>query len=205
MICLYHSQLNMEGDNMLDEEFYDPVVEELQGILKSIEELKELVSQQISIESANNFLLRKILESQFKNNLKQETINIDSGKYLKGNLLIINSSKDEGLRVAEMISSNLGGKLTESNAQSERELASLISGLSDGDILFVDITTPTFNNKMRTIITDCVKNKCMNILLGKGTTARNVCLDIAEIKFIIYTYMEDYLPNDLKDILIRIE
>lgn len=63
-------------------EFYDPVVEELQVISKSLEELKDLISQQISIESANNFLLKKIYEKQNEEHNNYEKYNINPEKLL---------------------------------------------------------------------------------------------------------------------------
>lgn len=186
-------------------EFYDPVVEELQVISKSLEELKDLISQQISIESANNFLLKKIYEKQNEEHNNYEKYNINPEKYSQGDLLIKHFSKNEGIRVAEIITSGIGAKLIKCDARSEIELASLISGLSDGDILFVDIASPVFNDKMRIIIYECVSAKCMNVLLGKGSTARNICLDIPDIRFIIYTYVDDYLPNDLKELLLEVK
>ena len=95
---------------MIDEDICDPILEELREISKTIKELRQLVSQQINIENTNNILLRKIIECQSVEDIKSEAVNIDVDKYLNKNLLIINSSRDEGIRITKMISAKMHGK-----------------------------------------------------------------------------------------------
>ena len=190
---------------MIDEDICDPILEELREISKTIKELRQLVSQQINIENTNNILLRKIIECQSVEDIKSEAVNIDVDKYLNKNLLIINSSRDEGIRITKMISAKMHGKFVVSEAKTDGELVGLINSLSDNDIIFVDVSESTLDSRMREVIYECIKNKYINFSVGKGSQARNIQLDLPAVNYIIYTYLENFLSNDLKKLLVLVE
>ena len=190
---------------MIDEDICDPILEELREISKTIKELRQLVSQQINIENTNNILLRKIIECQSVEDIKSEAVNIDVDKYLNKNLLIINSSRDEGIRITKMISAKMHGKFVVSEAKTDGELVGLINSLSDNDIIFVDVSESTLYSRMREVIYECIKNKYINFSVGKGAQARNIQLDLPAVNYIIYTYLENFLSNDLKKLLVLVE
>lgn len=79
-------------------------------------------------------------------NRKCEHVKSDSNidKYINGNLLMINSSKEDSLQVAKNISTKMNSKLVVSTAESDIEFAALLYGLADGEIVFVDISDPLF-------------------------------------------------------------
>ena len=190
---------------MFDDEVYDPVLEELKNISASVRELQKLISQEISIENANNILLRKLLEQQSdkKDEYIISTFPID--KYINKNLLIMNPSKEVGLQIAKQMSSNMQGNFVVSEAKSDSELAAVINKLSDGDIVFVDVSDPLFDNKMARVLSECIKNYYINIPIGRGVNSRIVQMDIPKVQFVIYTYLEEFLPSDIKKILTLVE
>lgn len=190
---------------MFCDEIYDPILEELRSISETMKELEKLISQQISIENANNFLLRKLLENPNDRNLGKSIESIDVDKYLYKDILFINSSQDETIKNAKKIATGMEGEFIISEAKSDSELAALINGLSNGDIVFVDVSEPFFDKKMGKVLYDCIKDKCINILIGKGPGARSVRLDIPEVYFYVYTYMEELLPNGIKELLTYVE
>lgn len=190
---------------MFDEEMYDSMLDELKSITKSMKEIKELISQQISVENKKYILLQKILEGQNQTTFLDEKINLDLNKYADKNLLIINSSSRLSFNIAKKITTNIKGKFVKSEAKTDNELVNFINSLSDGDVVFIDVSEPTFNNKMGKIIYDCVKNKYINISIGNGVETRSIHLDIPEVTFIVFAYLEDFLPEGLKDYLLQVE
>ncbi|MFQ8662007.1 MAG: hypothetical protein ACLR9S_00175 [Lachnospiraceae bacterium] len=189
---------------MFDDEIYDPVLEELRGISASMKELEKLLLQQISIENANNVLLRKLVQRNFENSGKT-MINLDFNQFSNKNILIINSSKEESLEIAKKISAETPGKFVVSEAKTDSEFAAMINNLSDGDIIFVDVSDPIFDKKMGKIIYDCVKERCIYVPIGKGSGSRVLQLEVPEIYFIVYSYLEDLIPCGLKELLVLVE
>lgn len=190
---------------MFDDEIYDPVLEELKDISVSMRELQKLISQEISIANANNILLRKLLEQQSKKDNENKIANLQINKFMHKNLLIINPSKEVGLEIAKQVTSNLEGNFSVSEAKSDSELAALVNNLSDGDIVFVDVSDPLFDNKMARVLLECVKDYCINIPIGQGAAARNVRIEVPKVQFIIYTYLEEFLTSEIKNLLMRVE
>ena len=94
---------------MFDDEIYDPILEELRSISETMKELEKLISQQISIENANNFLLRKLLENPNDRNLGKSIESIDVNKYLYKDILFINSSQDESIKNEKKIATGMEG------------------------------------------------------------------------------------------------
>ena len=61
------------------------------------------------------------------------------------------------------------------------------------------------DSRMREVIYECIKNKYINFSVGKGAQARNIQLDLPAVNYIIYTYLENFLSNDLKKLLVLVE
>lgn len=192
-----------EGEKLFGEELYDPVLEELKGISALLKEIEKLVEQQISIESTNTILLKKLVERG--NDIKHvHSMQYERDTCLQNNFLIIDSSIEKGIELAKEITSNINGKFMISEAKTDGEFASLINRLSAGDVVFVDISDPLFDNKAKQVLSECIKERCINITIGKGAGSRQVSLDIPQISFIVYTCLEEFLPYGLKEYLIQI-
>lgn len=186
---------------MFDDEIYDPVLEELKSISVSMRELQKMISQEISIANANNILLRKLLEQQGDKKDEDVISTLQIDKYVHNNLLVINPSKESGLEIAKQVASNKQGKFSVSEAKSDSELAALINNLTDGDMVFVDVSDPLFDNKMARVLLECVKDYCINIPIGQGPSSRIVQIEVPKVQFIVYTYLEELLPHELKKLV----
>lgn len=189
---------------MYDFEIFDSMYGELQNISKKMDEIKELLNQQIKVENVNNILLRMLLTGEKIEYSSPNLFENVQKDYRDKNTLIINPSKKESIKFARMITSNISNNFFISTAKSESEFATELMGAIDGTYIFVDISDSGFNEKMGQMLYDCVKNRYIKVNIGKGEFAREVQLDIPEIKFIVYTYMEELLPDGLSDILEKV-
>ena len=149
----------------------------------------------------NNVLLRKISKDSTDDKMIEQ--NVDD--YLNKNLLLINDFKMETISFAKKISKKMESKLIVSKAKSASELASVINGAEENDIVFIDVTDESFDEHMTNIIYDCIKDKCINVTIGKGAGAREIQADIPGVFFILYTYLEELIPIELKELLTPVQ
>lgn len=180
-----------------DEDMYDPVLEELKGISCYLKEIKLLMKKQIKIENMNNVLLRKINKDSMDDKMIEHNVDY----YLNKNLLIINDFKMETISFAKKISKKMNSKLIISKAKTDSELASVINGAEENDIVFIDVTDESFDEHMAKIIYDCIKEKCIYVTIGKGVGAREINVEIPGVFFILYTYLEELILIELKELL----
>lgn len=193
----------MEANKMEDYSYFQ-VVEELKEISSSIKELKSLVKQQIKIDSMNNILLKKICYSKDKSSNNKEIEDREIEKYINKNLLFINKSKDEAIYFLNRLRKINDSKVVISDAKTPGELASIINGCKENDIIFLDITERYFDEKMLDIVYHCIKDKRIYIPRGQGDRVNIMELEISCVNFIIYTYTEEILTKEIKDILTHI-
>ena len=189
---------------MFDDEIYDPVLDELQSISGSVKELCNLLEQQISIERANNVLLRRLLQQQISDTQSKCLEELDVIQFKEKNILVVDSSKDNCFKLASKIADMNNKRVINIEANSPGELCAVLNNASEGDIVFLDITSPTFNEEMCVQICSCIQDACMNLTLGKGSSARIVNLELPKLYFVIYTDIRDMVPEQLMRLVISV-
>ncbi|MCR5451170.1 MAG: Holliday junction branch migration DNA helicase RuvB [Lachnospiraceae bacterium] len=100
------------------------------------------------------------------------------------------------------------------------EMAALLSGLSENDILFVD-EIHRLNRQVEEVLYPAMEDYAIDIMIGKGQSARSIRLDLPKFtlvgattragllsaplrdRFGVIFHMEYYTPEELSDIILR--
>ena len=100
------------------------------------------------------------------------------------------------------------------------EMAAILSGLSENDILFVD-EIHRLNRQVEEVLYPAMEDYAIDIMIGKGQTARSIRLDLPKFtlvgattragllsaplrdRFGVIFHMEYYTPEELSDIILR--
>lgn len=78
------------------------------------------------------------------------------------------------------------------------DLASILTNLTDGDVLFID-EIHTLNRTVEEILYPAMEDYVLDIIIGKGPTARSVRLDLAKFTLIGATTRAGLLASPLRD------
>ena len=78
------------------------------------------------------------------------------------------------------------------------DLASLLTNLSPNDVLFID-EIHRINKNVEEILYPALEDFCLDIILGKGPTARNISLDLPKFTLIGATTRAGALSTPLRD------
>ncbi len=100
------------------------------------------------------------------------------------------------------------------------EMAAILSGLSEGDILFVD-EIHRLNRQVEEVLYPAMEDFAIDIMIGKGQTARSIRLDLPKFtlvgattraglltaplrdRFGVIFHMDFYTPEELTQIVVR--
>ena len=100
------------------------------------------------------------------------------------------------------------------------EMAAILNNLSEGDVLFVD-EIHRLNRQVEEVLYPAMEDYAIDIVIGKGATARSIRLDLPHFtlvgattraglltaplrdRFGVVSRMEFYTPQELKQILLR--
>ena len=78
------------------------------------------------------------------------------------------------------------------------EMAAILNGLSEGDILFVD-EIHRLNRQVEEVLYPAMEDYCIDIIIGKGPSARSIRLDLPKFTLIGATTKAGMLTNPLRD------
>lgn len=187
----------------------------------------------ISTEIKNNE------EEKIENNLRPKFLNeyIGQSKVKDTLSIFINAAKERkepldhvlfygppGLgktTLSEIIASEMGVhiKITSGPAiQKPGEMAAVLSNLSEGDLLFID-EIHRLNKQVEEVLYPAMEDFAIDIMIGKGQTARSIRLDLPKFtlvgattragllssplrdRFGLLYHMEFYSPEELKQII----
>ncbi|MDE6104945.1 MAG: Holliday junction branch migration DNA helicase RuvB [Clostridia bacterium] len=125
--------------------------------------------------------------------------------------------------LAHIISSEMGGNLKLTSAPAiERsgDLAAILTNLNEGDVLFID-EIHRLNHSVEEILYSAMEDYALDIIVGKGPSARNIRFSLKKFtligattragmianplrdRFGILCRLEMYTPDELKEIVIR--
>lgn len=125
--------------------------------------------------------------------------------------------------LAHIISNEMGGQLKITSAPAiERggDLAAILTNLNDGDVLFID-EIHRLNHSVEEILYSAMEDYALDIIVGKGPSARNIRFTLKKFtligattragmianplrdRFGIVCRLEMYTPEELKEIVLR--
>lgn len=121
--------------------------------------------------------------------------------------------------IAEEMGTNM--KITSGPAiEKPGELAAILNGLSEGDVLFID-EIHRLNRQVEEVLYPAMEDFCIDIIIGKGGAARSIRIDLPKFtlvgattragllsaplrdRFGIIDRLEYYSVDELKDIIVR--
>lgn len=99
--------------------------------------------------------------------------------------------------IAEEMNSNL--KITSGPAiEKPGEIAAILNGLSDGDVLFID-EIHRLNRQVEEVLYPAMEDYAIDIMIGKGATAKSVRLDLPRFTLVGATTRAGMLTAPLRD------
>lgn len=78
------------------------------------------------------------------------------------------------------------------------DMAAILSGLADGDVLFVD-EIHRLNKQVEEVLYPAMEDYCIDIVIGKGPTAKSIRLDLPKFTLIGATTRAGLLSAPLRD------
>lgn len=147
------------------------------------------------------YLSEYIGQSQVKDNLK---VFIEAAKLRKEALDHVLLYGPPGLgktTLSNIIANELGVSLrTTSGPAIERpgDLAALLTNLQEGDVLFID-EIHRLNRSVEEVLYPAMEDFCLDIMIGKGPSARSVRLDLPPFTLIGATTRAGLLSAPLRD------
>lgn len=78
------------------------------------------------------------------------------------------------------------------------EIAAVLNGLSEGDVLFVD-EIHRLNRQVEEVLYPAMEDYCIDIMIGKGSSARSIRLDLPKFTLIGATTRAGMLTAPLRD------
>lgn len=112
--------------------------------------------------------------------------------------------------LAHIIANEMGGQLKITSAPAiERsgDLAALLTNLNDGDVLFID-EIHRLNHSVEEILYSAMEDYALDIIVGKGPSARNIRFSLKKFTLIGATTRAGMIANPLRDrfgIICRLE
>ena len=112
--------------------------------------------------------------------------------------------------LAHIISNEMGGQLKMTSAPAiERsgDLAAILTNLNEGDVLFID-EIHRLNHSVEEILYSAMEDYALDIIVGKGPSARNIRFSLKKFTLIGATTRAGMIANPLRDrfgIICRLE
>ena len=112
--------------------------------------------------------------------------------------------------LAHIIANEMGGQLKMTSAPAiERsgDLAAILTNLNDGDVLFID-EIHRLNHSVEEILYSAMEDYALDIIVGKGPSARNIRFSLKKFTLIGATTRAGMIANPLRDrfgIICRLE
>ena len=112
--------------------------------------------------------------------------------------------------LAHIIAGEMGGQLKLTSAPAiERsgDLAAILTNLNDGDVLFID-EVHRLNHSVEEILYSAMEDYALDIIVGKGPSARNIRFTLKKFTLIGATTRAGMISNPLRDrfgIICRLE
>lgn len=78
------------------------------------------------------------------------------------------------------------------------DMAAILNGLSDGDVLFVD-EIHRLNHQVEEVLYPAMEDYCIDIMIGKGPTAKSIRLDLPKFTLVGATTRAGLLSAPLRD------
>lgn len=78
------------------------------------------------------------------------------------------------------------------------DMAAILNGLSDGDVLFVD-EIHRLNRQVEEVLYPAMEDYCIDIMIGKGSTAKSIRLDLPKFTLVGATTRAGLLTAPLRD------
>lgn len=78
------------------------------------------------------------------------------------------------------------------------EMAAILNGLDEGDILFVD-EIHRLNRQVEEVLYPAMEDYCIDVMIGKGSSARSIRLDLPKFTLIGATTRAGLLTSPLRD------
>ena len=78
------------------------------------------------------------------------------------------------------------------------DMAAILNGLSDGDVLFVD-EIHRLNRQVEEVLYPAMEDYCIDIMIGKGPTAKSIRLDLPRFTLVGATTRAGLLSAPLRD------
>lgn len=78
------------------------------------------------------------------------------------------------------------------------DLAAILTNLQEGDVLFID-EIHRINRSVEEVLYPAMEDYCLDIIIGKGPSARNIRIDIPKFTLIGATTRAGMLTNPLRD------
>lgn len=78
------------------------------------------------------------------------------------------------------------------------DMAAILNGLSDGDVLFVD-EIHRLNKQVEEVLYPAMEDYCIDIMIGKGPTAKSIRLDLPKFTLVGATTRAGLLSAPLRD------
>ncbi len=103
--------------------------------------------------------------------------------------------------LAHIIANEMGGQLKLTSAPAiERsgDLAAILTNLHDGDVLFID-EIHRLNRSVEEILYSAMEDYCLDIIIGKGPSARNIRFSLCKFTLIGATTRAGMIANPLRD------
>lgn len=103
--------------------------------------------------------------------------------------------------LAHIISNEMGGQLKMTSAPAiERsgDLAAILTNLNDGDVLFID-EIHRLNHSVEEILYSAMEDYALDIIVGKGPSARNIRFSLKKFTLIGATTRAGMIANPLRD------
>jgi Holliday junction DNA helicase RuvB len=103
--------------------------------------------------------------------------------------------------LAHIISNEMGGQLKMTSAPAiERsgDLAAILTNLNDGDVLFID-EIHRLNHSVEEILYSAMEDYALDIIVGKGPSARNIRFSLKKFTLIGATTKAGMIANPLRD------